>query len=109
MRDLGYHVLFKCPTNKLVQQYEAANDKTKSNTITMLLILEWERRGSVGILAQAILAQGVMARISASLQFTSQPAVGKSVLGCRHANLSLPAARFLFCLRAAPGRAPWLR
>ena len=33
MVDLGYNVIFICPTNELVQQYEAANDKLSSITI----------------------------------------------------------------------------
>ena len=33
MVDLGYNVIFICPTNKLVQKYEAANNKITSVTI----------------------------------------------------------------------------
>jgi superfamily II DNA or RNA helicase len=37
MVDLGHNVIVICPTNKLVQQYEAANDKITSITINKLL------------------------------------------------------------------------
>jgi hypothetical protein len=33
MVDLQYKVRYTCPTNKLIQQYQAANDKLKSITI----------------------------------------------------------------------------
>jgi hypothetical protein len=37
MVDLGYNVICICPTNKLVQKYQAANDKTTSATINKFL------------------------------------------------------------------------
>ena len=33
MADLGYKVIFTCPTNTLVQNYEVANDKITSVTV----------------------------------------------------------------------------
>jgi hypothetical protein len=36
MVELGHNVIFICPTNKLVQKYEAANDKITSVTINNL-------------------------------------------------------------------------
>jgi broad-specificity NMP kinase len=34
MVELGHNVIYRCPTNKLVQTYQAANDKITSITIT---------------------------------------------------------------------------
>jgi hypothetical protein len=36
MDELGYNVRFRCPTNKLIQRYEAANDKITSATINQV-------------------------------------------------------------------------
>ena len=35
MVDLGYNAIFICPTNKLNQKYEVANDKITSATINI--------------------------------------------------------------------------
>jgi hypothetical protein len=39
MVELGHNVICICPTNKLVQKYEAANDKITSVTINIFLVL----------------------------------------------------------------------
>jgi superfamily II DNA or RNA helicase len=40
MVELGHNVIFICPTNKLVQKYEAANDKITSTTINKFFSLK---------------------------------------------------------------------
>jgi superfamily II DNA or RNA helicase len=41
MVELGHNVIVVCPTNKLVQQYEAANDKITSVTLNNFSVLKW--------------------------------------------------------------------
>jgi hypothetical protein len=41
---LGHNVIFICPTNKLVQKYEEANDKITSITITKFFNIKMDEQ-----------------------------------------------------------------
>jgi ATP-dependent exoDNAse (exonuclease V) alpha subunit len=44
MVELGHNVIVVCPTNKLVQQYEAANDKITSVTLNKFFSIKMDEQ-----------------------------------------------------------------